>query len=244
MPRRKAPKPPTGAETAVRQTLGHAFKPAVNLLASAIATNDHAGVKSAGGKLMGLLDKDQFDDMVRVQAARTAEAARRQVAEILSLELDDYDPDLSLEIDELIDHLHGVASDTVADLLDKADGLIDEEDLTTEDVAEKLGGSMGSLLAGAALAFGRAWAACNRTAQKEAGVTDYIWQASHDDKVRSEHAFLDGVEASWDSPPLTADESSSGEDCNPGDDYNCRCEAVPIPPEEAQEDDDSEGTEE
>lgn len=50
--------------------------------------------------------------------------------------------------------------------------------------------------------------------------THYIWRTRLDDKVRPSHAANDGKVFSWDSPPSTG---------HPGDDYNCRCWADPVP---------------
>jgi SPP1 gp7 family putative phage head morphogenesis protein len=44
----------------------------------------------------------------------------------------------------------------------------------------------------------------------------YIWRTVGDKKVRPEHATLEGVIRSWD------------DDFHPGDDFNCRCWAVPV----------------
>lgn len=68
----------------------------------------------------------------------------------------------------------------------------------------------------------------NQERHAEMGVTEYVWLAQRDDRTRPEHLALDGQECSYDDPPLTAEQSSSGEACNPGDDFNCRCLASPI----------------
>lgn len=61
--------------------------------------------------------------------------------------------------------------------------------------------------------------------QQEVGVTQYTWQTAEDDRVRPMHADLDQTVQSWDDPPVT---NSSGDTNNPGEDYNCRCVAIPI----------------
>lgn len=55
--------------------------------------------------------------------------------------------------------------------------------------------------------------------QESVGITKYVWQTSGDERVREEHAALDGEIFSWDSPPDVG---------NPGDDYQCRCIALPV----------------
>jgi SPP1 gp7 family putative phage head morphogenesis protein len=60
------------------------------------------------------------------------------------------------------------------------------------------------------------------------GVDGYVWISMHDAKTRPEHAALDdGSIYSWDAPPLSGAESDCGDDCHPGQDYECRCMAVP-----------------
>lgn len=60
----------------------------------------------------------------------------------------------------------------------------------------------------------------------EAGVRDYIWSTSHDDRVRHDHAELDGKRFSFSNPPIT--NRATGARNNPGQDFRCRCNALPI----------------
>lgn len=54
---------------------------------------------------------------------------------------------------------------------------------------------------------------------KQAEVTDqYVWRTRRDERVRPSHRRNDGRIFSWASPPDTG---------HPGEDYNCRCEAIP-----------------
>lgn len=55
--------------------------------------------------------------------------------------------------------------------------------------------------------------------QTSIGVERFIWSTSGDERVRDEHAALDGKEFSWDNLP------SEGA---PGDAINCRCVAIPV----------------
>lgn len=55
--------------------------------------------------------------------------------------------------------------------------------------------------------------------QTNAGIDSYIWSTSQDERVREEHAVLEGQTFSWDSPP---------EPGHPGEDYQCRCVALPV----------------
>jgi SPP1 gp7 family putative phage head morphogenesis protein len=55
--------------------------------------------------------------------------------------------------------------------------------------------------------------------QEELGITKYVWRTSQDERVREEHAELDGQEFSWSDPPAVG---------HPGQDFQCRCWADPV----------------
>jgi SPP1 gp7 family putative phage head morphogenesis protein len=59
-----------------------------------------------------------------------------------------------------------------------------------------------------------------------AGIKEYIWSTSHDERVRPDHKALDHTKWSWDSPPIV--DRSSGKTANPGEDFSCRCLALPV----------------
>ena len=59
---------------------------------------------------------------------------------------------------------------------------------------------------------------------RDAGVTKYEWSDSGDSRVRDSHKRLNGKVFSYDNPP----ETDGGRHCNPGEDYNCRCVAIPV----------------
>ena len=57
---------------------------------------------------------------------------------------------------------------------------------------------------------------------KSVGVQKYRWSTAGDTRVRPEHKALNGKIFSWDNPPL----STGGK--HPGEDFGCRCVAIPI----------------
>lgn len=61
--------------------------------------------------------------------------------------------------------------------------------------------------------------------QTQAGITQYEWSTSGDERVRPMHAELDGTIQSWAVPPVT---NEDGDRNHPGGDYRCRCQAIPI----------------
>jgi len=54
---------------------------------------------------------------------------------------------------------------------------------------------------------------------RSAGIEQYEWSTINDARVREEHVAREGSIFSWSSPP---------EGGHPGEDYNCRCVAIPI----------------
>lgn len=69
--------------------------------------------------------------------------------------------------------------------------------------------------------------------QTDAGVKQYKWSTSKDSRVRDCHAELEGQIYSWDDPPEMWYDTKNGRVytgryCNPGEDYLCRCVAIPV----------------
>jgi len=65
-----------------------------------------------------------------------------------------------------------------------------------------------------------------RAQQQDAGVAEYIWSSSGDQRVRERHADLDGKRFKWSDPPIV--DERTGRRGHPGEDYNCRCVALPV----------------
>lgn len=61
-----------------------------------------------------------------------------------------------------------------------------------------------------------------------AGVTEYVWRTSRDERVRSRHKALEGTRQSYAEPPVV--DPRTGRRAHPGDDYQCRCTADPLLP--------------
>lgn len=60
---------------------------------------------------------------------------------------------------------------------------------------------------------------------KSCGVQKYMWSTSGDSRVRPYHKRLNGKIFTWDDPPVVDD---MGNKKHPGQDYQCRCIAIPI----------------
>lgn len=65
--------------------------------------------------------------------------------------------------------------------------------------------------------------------QRELGIGQYIWRTAEDERVRLDHARLDGRTFSWNQPPITVTSGKrAGERNHPGQDIQCRCYAEPV----------------
>lgn len=62
--------------------------------------------------------------------------------------------------------------------------------------------------------------------QTDAGVEEYIWSSSGDGRVRDRHKELDGKKFKWSDPPIV--DVRTGRRAHPGQDYQCRCVALPV----------------
>lgn len=61
---------------------------------------------------------------------------------------------------------------------------------------------------------------------KGIGITKYKWSGADDERERPDHKLLNNKVFRWDDPPITNRETGARN--NPGEDYGCRCIAVPI----------------
>ena len=58
------------------------------------------------------------------------------------------------------------------------------------------------------------------------GLDSYRWSTSHDRRVRHDHKALQGRVFCYAEPPIV--DAATGRRANPGEDFNCRCVAIPI----------------
>lgn len=65
----------------------------------------------------------------------------------------------------------------------------------------------------------------------DSGVPEYKWRCVAGSKhhpVRPSHKILDGKIFRWDTPPITTAPDEPSRRNNPGEDYGCRCTAIPM----------------
>lgn len=174
-----------------------------------------------------------------------AKDVHQQVAASLGVKPADLDIDLGEQAYGMVDSLVSMLEEYPIEATHRVNQAFAEwesaaeEDRTTEALSALLddafAGAEGKLRNSVRLLFGDTFGTMNQAAQVQAGVKGYHWLSMRDDAVRPAHAALDDPDEvySWDDPPLSAAKSSNGEDCHPGDDYSCRCIAVPVMEDEA-----------
>ncbi len=64
------------------------------------------------------------------------------------------------------------------------------------------------------------------TRYRDIGIDRYKWTGTMDERERPDHKVLNGKIFSWDQPPITNRETGARN--NPGEDFGCRCIAVPV----------------
>lgn len=68
-----------------------------------------------------------------------------------------------------------------------------------------------------------------RDRHEAAGITEYVWSASRDVRVRRRHKELDGTRHAYDDPPVV--DERTGARAHPGQWFQCRCVAIPVLPD-------------
>ncbi len=63
----------------------------------------------------------------------------------------------------------------------------------------------------------------------QVGVTQYVWKGAKDERERPDHRALEGQIFFYSQPPIT--NRSTGDRNNPGEDWGCRCEDMPVIPQ-------------
>lgn len=118
-----------------------------------------------------------------------------------------------------------------SDTLDRVQGLLDDYDgVRVGETAAALQGAFDMSKARAELIARDQTLKLNANITQEAhravGIDRYRWSTSNDGSVRDGHAALEGQVFSYDDPPVT--NQKTGDRNNPGEDYQCRCCAIPI----------------
>ncbi len=183
------------------------------------------------GALPGV--KKAVESATRIAAERTDKHSRREFAR-LGIKLGDADPGIAKLVPqwrkENVARVTGMLEDQLGKIeriLEEGDGhyadtLAKEIQRQCEDVSD----SRATLIATDQALTLNAQITAQR--QQDAGIEEYVWTTSNDERVRDEHEALEGEVFSWES----GGDPTEG---HPGEAVLCRCTAFPILPELTEE---------
>jgi SPP1 gp7 family putative phage head morphogenesis protein len=181
---------------------------------------------------------------VRATAEATGAANAREAQRVLNIDVRAVQPGIAPEIDRFRRENVSLITSIQTDLLGDVDALVADaftngarvEELRAEilkryDVTE----ARADLIARDQILklHGR----ITQARQQSAGVLEYVWTTAGDERVRGnpngpyaksdrDHYRLDGKRFRWDAPPVI--NPKTGETAHPGQDFQCRCVAVPV----------------
>lgn len=107
-------------------------------------------------------------------------------------------------------------------------------DLRTEDIAKELQAKLGVTKARAKFLardqVGKLQGELTQHRQQGAGIKEYTWSTSKDERVRHDHQLLEGTTQQWSKAPIV--DRRTGRRAHPGRDFQCRCQPIPKIPAE------------
>lgn len=107
-------------------------------------------------------------------------------------------------------------------------------DLRSSDIAKELQAKLGVTKSRAAFLardqVGKLQGELTQHRQQGAGIKEYTWSTSKDERVRHGHQVLEGTVQQWSKPPIV--DRRTGRRAHPGRDFQCRCQPIPTIPAE------------
>lgn len=251
-------RPPEGALLAYRRLLRAVVRRLAKEIARQLfpimptrtdADDDPGSVGAARARLERIKTAVLGQDMsaeVQDAAVRVSKLNAKEAKRVLGVDMFKVAPNLGPEIDKFRTANVNLIESIQVDLLDQVSKLVDEswtDNARVEDLRDKIlerfdvTESRADLIARDQVL--KLNADLTRTRQQRAGVTEYIWTTSGDERVRGnpngpyansdrDHFRLDGTRQNWAAPPVINEKT--GETAHPGQDYQCRCVAMPIVP--------------
>jgi len=169
----------------------------------------------------------------KVYATRTSDFQREQLAKqfraVMGIDIYRSEPWLAPKVaaftQENVALIKSVATDHFAGLEKRLTRNLREGDRwesLAETIEERYGVAESRAKLIARDQVGKMYGELNQTRQEQLGVVAFVWRTMKDNRVREEHAGLDGKRFTWDEPPVI-----DGEEVTPGSPINCRCFADP-----------------
>ena len=180
--------------------------------------------------------RDKVERIGNITTRMSANEWKRTVEKTLGINiLDDYysgefyHDQLRLWIDDNV----GLISTLPDELLDEMQNIVEDGFLNgksnrniVKSIQERFGVSRSKARFYATDQLSKLNASITQQQQTECGVEEYVWSSSKDQRVRDRHRQLDGTKHRWDDPPIV--DYRTGRRAHPGEDYRCRCVALPV----------------
>jgi len=191
--------------------------------------------------LVEVVKRDNLEDVVAPIGVSTSRFAGRELTRFVGIDLRRDVPGLDYQIQEWVRvntdlitrAIIGPTGGPMPSLFDDVANVVEQanrEAIRVEELSARLqarygvGRSRGDLIARDQVL--KLNGQITRSRQQAAGISQYKWVTSRDERVRKGHRRLNGTIQSWDSPP----DVGGGRNEHPGGDYQCRCTASPVLP--------------
>lgn len=190
---------------------------------------------------LGRLADSSAAEIVAKYGRRITRFSADEIARVLGIDVANESPELSALIEAwrrenvaLIRSIGETLHDDVREVVAEAAARGTRVETVARMLAERydVTTSRARLIARDQIAKGNA--ALNEARMSAAGVEEYVWSTSRDERVRDgdppgsgNHKILEGRVFRFDRPP----EVAPGRRANPGGDFQCRCVAIPVLPQ-------------
>jgi SPP1 gp7 family putative phage head morphogenesis protein len=174
-----------------------------------------------------------FSRVAQSVTAHTREQWAKQVKALLGIDLPKADPSLVKLMEKFRRENTNLIVSLAKDHIERVHKVLKDAGAGTrvETVRKRIQEQTGAVRSRAALIARDQVLSLNsdvtEARHRAAGVTEYVWRSSRDERVRQLHRELDGTRHRYDDPPVVDDRGNRG---HPGQFWQCRCTAEPIIP--------------
>lgn len=179
--------------------------------------------------LIEIFDEGELDNALEVIGKRVSTKNARELARVIGISIREADPGVAAFLDNFrainvsrIKSLAGRELVEITQILERSEATGARVEVLRGAIQERFSvtRSRAALLArDQTLTLN---SQITRVRQQNAGIVEYIWTTSGDERVRDEHDEREGKRFRWDTPP---------EDGHPGEPIQCRCTPYPVLPE-------------
>lgn len=176
----------------------------------------------------------RLQEIATATATASREAWARQLKASLGVDLPTAEPELGPVMAAFRDENVALIKSLAADKVTRVRAILDDAGAGTrvEEVAKSIR-DMGEVTRSRAELIARDQvlklnAEVTQRRHEAAGITEFVWSTSRDERVRADHKVLEGNRYRYDDPPIV--DRRRGTRGLPGVHFQCRCVAIPVIP--------------